>query len=111
MAVELSNDDWTVSTTVANGETWSGGDMRLAPDGRVGIVRGGPDLSAGAPVALKMNGYCRATSPVAFAAGATVAVVVATQTICATGTASSVNMGKALKACSAGKELLWDLNG
>ena len=82
---EFINCHEVLMATVPTGETWKAGEFRLVPDGRVGVVRTGPDALEGEKVALRVRGVFRHKAGAAFVAGATGSVVIATQVLEAAG--------------------------
>ncbi len=110
MGAQSFSCDSVIPTTVPSGETWSVGEFRLCPDGRVGIVRSGPPATAGEKCSLHTRYFWSVVSPVAFTAGGDVYVNPTTQALASAAGAGFVKAGVALFNAAANSVLYFELN-
>jgi hypothetical protein len=91
-------------------ETWKSGEVRATSDARVGVVQALNPRTEGQDAVLALYGDYSATSPVAFAAGVQAGMILSTQTLCASGTVGSVDIGRVKKAVAVGGTVVIELN-
>lgn len=100
----------TDRVTVPALATWTSGQIQLASDGRPGVVQALNPRVAGDEAVLALYGDYSATTPVAYVAGVQAAMVVATQTLVASGTVGSVDIGRVKKSVAIAGTVVVELN-